>query len=240
MSNEITVVFHSGSSYDYYFMIKQLANEFEEQFECLGENKEKYKKFSVPIEKEVIKIDKDGDESVITIPCKLKFIDSKRFMASSLSNVADNFAEGIHKIKCKDCDCFLEYESVKDNLMKYKCLSCNKDYSNKLDEKLKKRLKNTFEFSANDINKFILLLRKGVYPSEYMEDWEKFNETALPEKEEFYSNLNTEKITDADYMHAKRVCKDFEIKKIGEYHDLYLKSDILLLADVFENFRKLV
>ena len=188
----------------------------------------------------MIKIDKDGDESVITMPCKLKFIDSKRFMANSLSNVADKLAEGIHKIKCKDCDCFLEYESVKDNLMKYKCLSCNKDYSNKLDEKLKKRLKNTFEFSANDINKFILLLRKGVYPSEYMEDWEKFNETALPEKEEFYSNLNTEEITDADYMHAKRVCKDFEIKKIGEYHDLYLKSDILLLADVFENFRKLV
>ena len=54
-----------------------------------------------------------------------------------------------------------------------------------------------------------------------MDDWEKFNETTLPE-EEFYSNLNLENITDADYMHAKRVCKDFEIKKLGEYHNLYL------------------
>ena len=72
-----------------------------------------------------------------------------------------------------------------------------------------------------------------------MDDWEKFNERTLPEKEEFYSNLNMEDITDADYMHAKRVCKGFEIKKLGEYHDFYLKSDTLLLPDVFENFRKM-
>ena len=74
-------------------------------------------------------------------------------MASSLSNLVDNLAEGIHKIKCKH-DCFLEYESVKDNLIKYKCLSCNKDYSNKLDEKLKKLFKNTFKFSNSNIKKF--------------------------------------------------------------------------------------
>ena len=65
--------------------------------------------------------------------------------------------ERIDKIKCKACDFFLEYESVKDNLIKYKRFSCNKDYSNKLDEKLKKRFKNTFKFSDNDINKFISL-----------------------------------------------------------------------------------
>ena len=135
-------------------------------------------------------------------------------MATLLPNLFHNLTEGIHKIKCKDCNCFLEYESVKDKLIKYKCLSCNKDYSNKIDEELKKRFKNTFKFSNNDINKFILLLRKGVYPYEYMDDWEKFNETTLPEKEEFYSNLNIEDITDADYMHAKRVCKVLEIKKI--------------------------
>ena len=70
-----------------------------------------------------------------------------------------------------------------------------------------------------------------------MDDWEKFNETLLPEKEDFYSHLNMEDITDADYAHAKRVCKDFEIKNLGEYHDLYVQSDTLLLADVFENFR---
>ena len=84
-----------------------------------------------------------------------------------------------------------------------------------------------------------MLFRKDVYPVEYIEDWERFNETTLPEKKKFYSNLNVEEITDVDYMYGKRVCKDFEIKNLGEYHDLYLKSDTLLLADVFENFRKM-
>ena len=72
-----------------------------------------------------------------------------------------------------------------------------------------------------------------------MDDWEKLNESSLPEKEELYSHLNMEDITDADYAHAKRVCKDFEIKNLGEYHDLYVKSNTLLLADVFENFRNI-
>ena len=116
------------------------------------------------------------------------FIDRVRFMVSSLLNLVDNLAERIQKTKCKDCDSFLEYESVKDNLIKYKCLSCNKDYPNKLDEKLKKRFKSTFKFSDNDINKSIFLLRKCIYPYEYMDDWEKFNETTLTEQEKFYSN----------------------------------------------------
>ena len=81
-----------------------------------------------------------------------------------------------------------------------------------------------------------MLLRKGVYSYEYMDQWKKF-ETKLPKTEQIYSNLNLENIIDADYMHAKRICKDFEIKKLAEYHDLYLKSDVLLLTDVFENFR---
>ena len=76
---------------------------------------------------------------------------------------------------------FFEYESVKDNLTKYKCLSCNKDYSNKIDEELKKWFMKTFTFSNNDINKFILLLRKRVYSYEYIDDLETFNETTLPE-----------------------------------------------------------
>ena len=126
-------------------------------------NAKKYKIFSVLIEKEVIKIDKDGIESVVTRSYKVKFIDNARFLATSLSNLADNLTEAIRKIKCKDCDCFLEYESVKDNLIKYKCLTCNKNYSNKIDEELKKRFKNTIKFSNDNINKFILLLRKGVY-----------------------------------------------------------------------------
>ena len=190
MSNEIPVVFHNSSNYDYHFIIKELANEFEGQIECLGENTKNYKKSSVPVEKEVRRIDKEGIECVVTISYKTKFTDSARFMASSLSNFVDNLTEGIHKIKCKDFDCFLENESVKGNLIKYKCLLCNKDYSNKVNEKLKKRFQNTFKFSDNDINKFILLLRKRVYPHEYMDEWQNVNETTLPEKEEFYSNLN--------------------------------------------------
>ena len=128
----------------------------------MSRNTKKYKTFSVPIEKEVTKIDKDGSESIVTISYKIKFIDSVRFIVSSLSNLVNNLTERIYKIKFKDCDSFLEYESVKDNLIKCKYLSCNKDYSNKLDGKFKKRFKNTFKFSNNNINKFILLLRKGV------------------------------------------------------------------------------
>ena len=82
-------------------------------------------------------------------------------------------------------------------------------------------------------------MQKGVYSYEYMSDWKSFNETSLHEKEDFYSHLNMEDITDADYAHAKRVCKDFEIKNLGEYHDLYVQSNTLLLADVFENFRNI-
>ena len=110
-------------------------------------------------------------------------------------------------------------------------------YQHKLDEKLKEQFLNTYKFSNHDNNKFILLLWKGVYPFEYIDDWEKFNETSLLEKEEFYSHLNMEGITDADYVHAKEVSKDFEIKNVGEYHDLYVQIDTVLLAGVFENFR---
>ena len=81
---------------------------------------------------------------VLSKSYKIKFIDSARLTATSLSNLVDNLTEGIHKVKCEDCDCFFEYENVKENSVKYKCLSCNKDYSNKIDEELKKRFKNTF------------------------------------------------------------------------------------------------
>ena len=77
---------------------------------------------------------------------------------------------------------FLDYKGVEGNLIKYNCLSCNKDCLIKLDEELKKKFRNTFEFSKNNINKFISLLRKGIYQHEYMDDWEKFNEKELPAK----------------------------------------------------------
>ena len=135
---------------------------FEGEFECLGENKKKYKTFSVPVKKEIIKIDKEENESVKTILSKIKFIHIARFLGSSLTNLVDNLIEWIHKIKYKDFDCILEYENVKHNFIKYKCLSCSKDYSNKLDEEIKKKFKNTFNFCNNGINKLIYRLRKDV------------------------------------------------------------------------------
>ena len=73
-----------------------------------------------------------------------------------------------------------------------------------------------------------------------MDELEKFNQTTLAKKEEFYSNLNLENVADADYMHEKRVWKGFEIKNLVEYHDLYFKGDTLLLVDFFKNFKKLI
>ena len=100
-----------------------------------------------------------------------------------------------------------------------------------------KKFKNTYSFCNNDLNKFILLLRKGVYPYEYMDSWERFNETSLPSKIEFYSNLNMEDIDEICYRHGNNVFKSFKLENLGDYHDLYVKSDTLLLAGVFENFR---
>ena len=79
----------------------------------------------------------------------------------------------------------------------------------------------------------ILLLRKGTYPYEYIGSWERFDETSLPNKEAFYSRLNMEDITEVDYRHTKRVLKYFNNKNLGDYYDLHVQGDTLLLADVF-------
>ena len=100
-----------------------------------------------------------------------------------------------------------------------------------------KKFPNTYQLCNKDLNKFALLLRKGVYPYEYMDSWKRFKEESLPDKESFYSELNNEHITDEDYAHAQKVWDTFKIKNLGEYHDLYVQSDTSLLADVFENFR---
>ena len=111
-------------------------------------------------------------------------------------------------------ECYLQYTNVKDDLIPYKCLCCNRYYQNKFEENLKKGFTNTQKLSNHNTNKFIFLFQKR----EYMDDWEKFNEISLPEKEDFYSHLKMEDITDADYTHKKTVCKDFKIRKLGEYH----------------------
>ena len=132
----------------------------------------------------------------------MQFINSTAFLATSLSILVVNLVERVHKIKCKyehddikcetcrikykDCKYCLESTNYKVGLMEHKCLFCNKNSQKKFDIKLKKRFSITYKCSNNDLNKFVLLLRKGVYPYEYVDDWEKFNETSLPEKEDFY------------------------------------------------------
>ena len=82
-----------------------------------------------------------------------------------------------------------------------------------------------------------LVTQKGVYPYEYLDSFDKYDDTRLPPQGAFYSFLKEEHISDADYTHAKNVWKAFNMETMGDYHDLYLKTDVLLLADIFENFR---
>ena len=168
-------------------------------------------------------------------------------MSSSLSKLVDNLSEGIYNNKCSDCESNLNYvrstsvvdtyTKIKNEKLLLKCFNCNSYYKKKFNKDLIKKLKNTYSFCNNDLNKFILLLRKGVYPYEYMDSWEKFNETSLPSKEDFYSNLNMENIDDIDYRRGNNVFKGFKLENLGDYRDLYVQSDTLLLADVFNNFR---
>ena len=160
-------------------------------------------------------------------------------MSTSLSNLVCNLSESLHNDRCIDCKSCLDYMTTKDEQLIFRCFSCKKNYEKDFNKELIKRFANTYKFCNKDLNKFILLLRKGVYPYEYMDNWERSDSKLLPNREAFYSNINTENITNTDYRHANKVFKEFKLKNLGEYHDLYIKSDTLLLADVFENFRNM-
>ena len=129
--------------------------------------------------------------------------------------------------------------TTKDEQLTFRCFECKKNYKKDLNKELIKKFANIYEFCNEYNNKFILLLRKGVYPYEYMDSWGKFTETSLPDKEASYSNLNMEDITDVNHRDAKRVFKSLNNKNLGDYHDLYVQSDTLLLADVLEKFRNI-
>ncbi|KAJ8918650.1 hypothetical protein NQ315_013156 [Exocentrus adspersus] len=158
--------------------MKQLATGFAGPIRLLPVNKEKYISFTKIVE---------GTE------VQLRFIDSYRFMSSSLDKLSS----------------YLEDE--KKTIVRAHC---------------------------NTDKEFNLLTRKGVFPYDYIDSWERFTETCLPSKTNFYSQLYDQCITDQDYQHALDVWKTFNIKTLGEYSDLYLKNDVLLLADIFENFRR--
>ena len=107
---------------------------------------------------------------------------------------------GNEKIKINS-ECY--YVGLKNNRLNYKCKKCKVEWKIPLN-KLFKKFPSVYQFCNGNLNKFVMLLRKGVYPYEYMDSWEKFDETALPPKKDFYSNLNLEDISDEDYTHAQK------------------------------------
>ena len=111
----IPVIFHNGSTYDYHFIIKELACEFEGNFECFGENTEKYTTFSVPIKKRI-------ENKNMDITYKIKFIDSFRFMATSLSKLVDNLTDNIHNDKCIKCKSNLCFVRAMNETLLFKCI----------------------------------------------------------------------------------------------------------------------
>ena len=143
-------------------------------------------------------------------------------MFTSLSNLVDDLSEGVHIDKCTSCKSCLAYMMFRDEQLIFRCFGCKKNYKKDFNKKLIKRFANIFEFYSEDINKILLLLRKGVYPYEYMDSWERFNEKSLPDKEAFYSSLNMEDITDIDHRHANNVFTNLSNKNLGDYHDLYV------------------
>lgn len=248
MPKYIPVVFHNLSKYDAHLFIRELAKEFRvDEMECIAENVEKYISFSVPIRVEIhemgkpviVKNKKTGKEEVMTKKCMLRFIDSCRFMQRSLSDLVDNLAgTNAEGVKCERCRGEMEFVEINaDYIAKFECINCYYTAKRQLDEDdLKKRFSNTYRYCGDD-ECFRLMLRKGVYPYEYMDSFDRFDKMELPTQERFYSNLNLSDISRKDYMHAQRVWKKFECRDLGDYHFLYLSSDVLLLVDVFENFR---
>ena len=118
------------------------------------------------------KIDQDGNDTIMKISYKIKFIDSFRFMSSSLLSLVDNLFEGIYSDKCTDCKFYFDYMVTKDVQLIFRCFECKNDFKKDSDKELIKRFTNIYEFCNEDINKFILILRKGVYPYEYMDSWD--------------------------------------------------------------------
>ena len=146
-------------------------------------------------------------------------------------------------------ECHMNINCIPNNMEKYMAfmlgnhlvfLDSFQFMSSSLDNLVKNLPDEAFKYTKHEFKKeqFNLMKQKGIYPYDHMDSFDRFNETQLPEKQDFYSILNNEHISDEQYKHAQNVWDTFNLKTMGDYHDLYLKSDILLLADVFENFRK--
>ena len=146
-------------------------------------------------------------------------------------------------------ECHMNINCIPNNMEKYLAfmlgnhlvfLDSFQFMSSSLDNLIKNLPDEAFKYTKQEFKKeqFNLMKQKGIYPYDHMDSFDRFNETKLPVQHDFYSILNNEHISDEQYKHAQNVWDTFNLKTMGDYHDLYLKSDILLLADVFENFRK--
>ena len=145
-----------------------------------------------------------------------------------IKNVRGAWKEKKNRLNC-------EFIGFKNSRLNYKSKECK---GSKLENESFKNFPTLYKFCNGDLNRFFLLLRKGIYLYEYIDSWKRFNENTIPPKEAFYSKLNLENITDKDYEHVKKVWEAFEIKNLGKYHDLYVQCDTFLLA-VFENFQNM-
>ena len=146
-------------------------------------------------------------------------------------------------------ECHMNINCIPNNMEKYLAfmlgnhlvfLDSLQFMNSSLDNLIKNLPDEAFKYTKQEFEKeqFNLMKQKGIYPYDHMDSFDRFNETKLPVQQDFYSILNNEHISDKQYKHAQNVWNTFNLKTMGDYHDLYLKSDILLLADVFENFRK--
>ena len=162
-------------------------------------------------------------------------------MNESLSTLVDNLSglKNCYGEKKSFDNIKTTYKVINDEYVvntRCKTCICRKDI--KLSELVKSFL-NTYNLCRGNVKKFLLLLRKGAYPYQYMNNMSKFFEEELTTIDNFCSELNSSGISTKDYSHAKKVWQFFKIKDMGEYYDLYVRSDVVQLSDVFENFRSL-
>ena len=217
--------------------IKELGWRFNKNdIGVIAENKEKYISFNAKINAKLAEV-KYEDGAQVHKNIRFRFIDSCRFMASILDKQASNLS-GTSGIQCDKCKGNMELINISgDYIASLGCEGCRSKNSRGLGNGvLKKNFKYTSRFWECD-EKFRLMIRKGVYPYEYIYGWKKFEETRLPPKDAFYSRLNIKGISDQDYEHVQQAWITMEKKTLGFQHDAYLKTDVLLLADVFETFR---
>nr|WP_253308882.1 DNA polymerase [Rickettsia endosymbiont of Ceutorhynchus assimilis] len=187
--NFIPIFFHCMSNFDSHLFVKELAQE-NERLDVIPQNKERYISFTKHVLVDKIPLDQSGKQKQVFL--KLRFLDSFRFMASSL----DKLSQNLKPEQCREVRNF---------------------------------------FPAED--EFQIIRQKGVFPYSYVDSFSKLDDIKLPSIDGFYNDLRKEGIKQEDYKRAKKAWNLFQCRTLGEYSDIYLKSDVLILADVLENFR---